>query len=357
MTLIIAEAGVNHNGSLKTALEMVMRAADTGVDCVKFQSFKAENLVTSLARMADYQKKTMKSDISQLELLKSLEITEADHFALKEACIASGVEFMSTAFDSESLDFLVNGVGIERLKVSSGDLTNGPFLLEHAMTGKNIIISTGMANLDEIETALGVLAYGFCEGSKSAPSDRKFRECYRSQSGLEALQNKVTILHCSTDYPALPESLNLNAIELLSETFSLPVGYSDHSDSCLVPSLAIAKGASVIEKHFTLDRTSAGPDHAASLEIGDLKKMVAAIRYTEIALGQKVKIPSLSEEQNIPAARKYLVAVEPIKTGEVFSEKNVGAMRSGGGVSPMEYWSLLGQKAHRDYDLGDRLVI
>lgn len=348
---IIAEAGVNHNGSLDTALQLVDVAVAAGADAVKFQTFKAENLVTGIAAKAEYQKQTTGAAESQLEMLRKLELKYEFHFQLRDYCRRQGIEFLSTAYDSDSLAFLVNEVGIAKLKTPSGEITNGPFLLAHAQTGADIILSTGMATLGEVEMALGVLAFGYLGWDE--PSLTRFQQAYSSERGQAVLKQKVTLLHCTSEYPTPPEHVNLRAMDTLAQAFGLVVGYSDHTEGLAVPIAAAARGAVVIEKHFTLDRALKGPDHQVSLEPDELKQMVTAIRFVEQALGSANKMPQPVELQNRNVARKSLVAGATIGAGECFSAENLVSKRPGSGLSPMEYWRLLGQISRRAYQPDD----
>ncbi|HEY8035320.1 MAG TPA: N-acetylneuraminate synthase [Methylobacter sp.] len=362
---IIAEAGVNHNGDLETACQLVDAAVAAGADAVKFQTFKAENLVTRHAGKAEYQKVATGADENQLTMLKRLELKYELHFQLLDYCQKLGIEFLSTAFDFESLDFLVCEVGVETLKIPSGEITNGPFLLAHAQTGKQIILSTGMATLGEVETALGVLAFGYlhaADGASAAidkqyqrPSISTFQQAYSSEQGQGILQEKVTLLHCTSEYPTPMENINLRAMDVLQEAFGLKVGYSDHSVGLVVPVAAAARGAVVIEKHFTLDRAQQGPDHKVSLEPDELKTMVRSIRDIEKALGQRLKCPQPLELENQKVVRKSLVAAHPISVGECFTETNLTIKRPGTGRSPMDYWALLGESSSRNYDIDEVL--
>jgi len=381
-TFIIAEAGVNHNGNLETARQLVDAAVAAGADAVKFQTFKAENLVTQHAGKAAYQKITTAkdggsvaigrepmrptdADENQLTMLKRLELKYELHFQLLAYCQKLGIEFLSTAFDFESLDFLVRELGVETLKVPSGEITNGPFLLAHAQTGKPIILSTGMATLGEVETALGVLAFGYlaiagATGSVGSlqqrqPSSSAFQKAYSSAQGQAVLREKVTLLHCTSEYPTPMENINLKAMDVLQQAFGLRVGYSDHSVGLVVPVAAVARGATVIEKHFTLDRTQQGPDHKVSLEPDELKAMVQGIRDVEKALGQGLKGPQPMELENQKVVRKSLVARCSISSGECFTETNLTIKRPGTGKSPMDYWALLGESSNRNYD-ADELI-
>lgn len=361
---IIAEAGVNHNGNLDTAYRLVDAAVAAGADAVKFQTFKAENLVTAQADKAAYQKITTDTDENQLAMLKRLELKYELHFQLLAYCRQLGIEFLSTAFDFESLNFLVRELGVERLKIPSGEITNGPFLLAHAQTGNPVILSTGMATLGEVETALGVLAFGYVttviENGRAVtdtatPSLCAFQQAYGSEQGQAALREKVTLLHCTSEYPTPMENINLQAMDVLQQCFGLPIGYSDHSVGLVVPIAAVARGATVIEKHFTLDRSQQGPDHKVSLEPDELKAMVRGIRDVEKALGRKLKYPQSLELENQQVVRKSLVAKSPIAAGERFTEANVAIKRPGTGKSPMSYWSLLGTLSTRNYDTDETL--
>ncbi|HAS8565423.1 TPA: N-acetylneuraminate synthase [Vibrio vulnificus] len=356
MTLIIAEAGVNHNGDEALAFKLVDAAHQAGADIVKFQTFKAKNLVTEQAKQADYQVVNTQKQESQLAMLSRLELSYAAHHQLVKHCESLGIEFLSTAFDSESLDFLVNDLGLTRLKLPSGELTNAPLVLEHARTGCDLIVSTGMATLAEIEMALGVIAFGYTEEEHVAPSVLAFQQAYASNEGQKALKEKVTILHCTTEYPAPMAEINLKAMDTLGKAFDLPAGYSDHSEGITIPIAAVARGAVLIEKHFTLDKNMEGPDHKASLEPDELTAMVKAIRQVELALGSAVKSPTVSEVKNKAVARKSLVASQAIQAGDAFSADNVTIKRPGNGMSPYQYWEMLERKASRDYQVGDLII-
>ncbi|AZV99710.1 TPA: N-acetylneuraminate synthase [Escherichia coli] len=356
MTLIIAEAGVNHNGDEKLAFELVDAAYKAGADIVKFQTFKAKNLVTEQAKQADYQVANTQRQESQLAMLSRLELSWEAHHALVKHCEALGIEFLSTAFDSESLDFLVNDLGIKRLKLPSGELTNAPLVLEHARTGCDIIVSTGMATLSEIEAALGVIAFGYISSKDEKPCIEAFERAYATREGQKLLKEKVTILHCTTEYPAPMGEINLRAMDSLREAFDLPAGYSDHSEGITIPVAAVARGAVIIEKHFTLDKNMEGPDHKASLEPDELAAMVKAIRQIEIALGNKVKAPTVSEIKNKSVARKSLVAAQKIRAGETFTASNVTIKRPGNGMSPYSYWDILEKISTKEYLPGDLII-
>ncbi|YCO03479.1 N-acetylneuraminate synthase [Vibrio sp. VNB-15] len=356
MTLIIAEAGVNHNGNEKLAFELVEAAHQAGADIVKFQTFKAKNLVTESAKQADYQVANTQKQESQLAMLSRLELSYEVHHQLVVHCNKLGIEFLSTAFDSESLDFLVNDLGLKRLKIPSGEITNAPLVLDHARTGCDLIVSTGMATLAEIEAVLGVIAFGYLSDDSEEPSILAFQQAYASNEGQRLLKEKVTILHCTTEYPAPMEEINLRAMDTLGQAFALPSGYSDHSEGITIPIAAVARGAVLIEKHFTLDKNMEGPDHKASLEPSELKAMVDAIRQVEIALGTNVKSPTVSEVKNKAVARKSLVAARPISVGEVFTMDNLVIKRPGSGMSPYKLWELLEKTASKSYQAGELIV-
>lgn len=351
---IIAEAGLNHNGDIARACAMVEAAAAAGADAVKFQTFKAERLVTALAPKAEYQARNTGSEGGQFEMLKALELSERDHDVLLGACEDAGIEFMSTPFDAESARFLADKAGVKRLKVASGEITNAPLLLEMARCGKPIILSTGMSTLEDIEAALGVLAFGYSGGDEN-PVVEDFAAAYNSAAGRSALKANVTLLHCTSEYPAPPETINLQAMATLADVFGLPVGLSDHSAGIAVAVAAAARGAVTIEKHFTLDKSLPGPDHQASLTPAELRDLVDAVRMVGLALGSPDKRPGEAELKTRVAARKSLVALKPIAKGDVFNTTNLGVKRPGGGISPIAYWSYLGKPAARAY-AADELI-
>jgi N-acetylneuraminate synthase len=350
---VIAEAGVNHNGNIDIAKRLIDCAVSSGADAVKFQTFVADLLVTKTAKQASYQEKNTNRQISQYQMLKELELSFDAYQMLSEYCKEVGIEFMSTAFDSLSLKFLTQEIGLNRLKIPSGDITNAPFLFEHARTGADLILSTGMSTISEIRSALSVIALGYA-GSGILTGRGEIPILDRDEIQAQ-LAEKVVLLHCTTEYPAPLETINLKAIGTLSEEFGLPVGYSDHSEGDLVSIAAVAQGAQVIEKHFTLDREMEGPDHKASMEPQALRKLITSIREVEIALGDGIKAPLGIENQNKEVARKSLVAAATIKKGEPLTEDNMAVKRPGTGVSPFEYWSMLNMKAHRDYAEGELL--
>lgn len=322
---IIAEAGVNHNGSLEMAKKMVEVAKEAGADAIKFQTFKAENLVTKNAIKAEYQKKTTDKNESQYEMIKKLELSFNNFKELKNYCEEIGIIFLSTPFDFESIDFLDN-LGLEIFKIPSGEIINLPYLKKIGKLKKKVILSTGMADLGEIEDALDVLIDA---GTK---------------------RENITVLHCNTEYPTPYEDVNLLAMNTIKEAFKVNVGYSDHTLGIEVPIAAVALGAKVIEKHFTLDKNLPGPDHKASLEPDELKTMITAIRNIEKVLGNGIKKPSPSELKNKPIARKSIVAKRKIRKGEVFTEENITVKRPGTGISPMRWYEIIGRVAERDYE-------
>lgn len=346
-TLVIAEAGVNHNGSLERARRLIEVAAESGADIVKFQTYRSASLVTAAAKKAEYQVANTSDSGSQLSMLQALELSEDGHWELLAHCRAVGIEFLSTPFDEESLGFLVEKIGVDRIKLSSGDVTNAPLLLAAARSGKPIILSTGMATLGEVEAALGVLAFGYL-AVDGKPSAASFHQAYISDTGQAALSDRVTLLHCTTEYPAAFNQVNLRAMDTLGAAFGLPVGLSDHTPGISVSLAAVARGAQVIEKHFTLDRTLPGPDHKASLEPDELHNLVRGVREIELALGRSTKRPATSELNNLRAARRGLVAACAVRRGEPFTSENLTVKR-GGGASPMDYWDWLGRLAERDY--------
>lgn len=355
---VIAEAGVNHNGRKNLALELIDAAVYAKADAVKFQTFKAKNIVTRNAAKAQYQKQTTNSNDSQYEMLKQLELSFETFFELKQYCENRGIEFLSTAFDSDSLVFLADDLKLARLKIPSGEITNGPLLLAHARKRCDVILSTGMATLGEIEDALGVIAFGLICGEKqyTPPSRSEFKKAFVSAEGQQLLKDHVTLLHCTTEYPAPEKEVNLNVLKTMQSAFGLKVGYSDHSEGLTVPIAAAVLGAEIIEKHFTVDKQLPGPDHKASLEPEELARMVSAIRSVEVIMGSGQKTPAASEIINKKVARKSIVAVCAIKKGELFSPDNITTKRPGTGRSPMEYWDLLGTKSRKDY-MPDEMVI
>lgn len=329
-TLIIAEAGVNHNGSLKLAKELALTAKNCGADIVKFQTAKLDSLVSKHAHMADYQKKNIGGEMSQRDMLRKLLLTYDEFTELAAYCSEIGISFLSTPFDLESIDFLQK-LDCNLWKIPSGEITNLPYLEKIAKTHKEIILSTGMSTLDEVREAIAVL----------------------EANGA----GEITVLHCTTQYPVPFEEVNLNAMLTLYSEFGKKAGYSDHTSGIEVPIAAVAMGASVIEKHFTLDRNMEGPDHKASLEPDELGAMVRSIRNIEKALGDGIKSPSESEKANIAVARKSIIAADNIRAGDIFTEENLTTKRPGTGISPMRWNEVLGTRAVRDFEKDELIEI
>lgn len=325
-TLIIAEAGVNHNGDIAIAKKLIAAAADAGADLIKFQTFTAKNLVSASAPKAEYQKKTTGSSESQLEMIQKLELSREDHEVLIKECHAHGIGFFSTAFDFQSFDLLMELGCLEKIKIPSGELTNLPLLRYMSRFGKPLMLSTGMANLGEIEAAIEVI--------ETAGTPRQL----------------ITVMHCTTEYPTPMEDVNLLAMVTMKQAFQVSTGYSDHTPGIEIPIAAVSLGATVIEKHFTLDCNLPGPDHKASLEPHQLRMMVEGIRNIEMALGDGIKRPTKSEARNKLVARKSLVASRPIKVGETLTAENLTAKRPGTGISPMLWDEIIGTKAVRSFE-------
>lgn len=350
-TFIIAEAGVNHNGSIDMAKELIDVAANSGADAVKFQTFQADKLLTAMAPKAAYQLAHTDVNESQYAMLKRLELTADDHALLVEHCRAKHIEFLSTPFDLDSLHFLTQSLNISAIKIASGEITNTPLLLKAAQLGKSIILSTGMTTLGDIEKALNVLAFGYLNYPVNKFKPQCFLEAYLSSEGQKAIQQNVTLLHCVTNYPAQFPEVNLRAMDTLRAAFQLPVGYSDHTQGISISIAAVARGATMIEKHFTLNRNLAGPDHAASLEPNELAQMIKAIREVEMAIGNGQKVPNKSELETRDIVRKSLITIKKIARGEKFSAENVGLKRPGAaGICGSRYWEWLGKIATKDYD-------
>ena len=327
-TFIIAEAGPNHNGDFDTALRLVDAAKRAGVDCVKFQTFVSEELISKRAEKAEYQKKTTGADESQYEMLKKLELSFDQFRELKKYCDETGIMFLSTPFDIPSVRFLQE-LDIAFWKIPSGEITNYPYLVEIAKTHKDVVMSTGMSEMEEIAAAIKVLR----------------------ENGA----GRISLLHCNTEYPTPFEDVNLRAMDTLRDAFDVPVGYSDHSLGISVPIAAAARGAQIIEKHFTLDKNMVGPDHKASLEPQELCDMVSAIRNIEKALGSAEKKPSASEKKNMAVARKSIVARTAIRAGEILTEQKLAVKRPGSGISPMRWNEIVGTIARKDY-IEDELI-
>lgn len=348
---VIAEAGVNHNGSLDRALALVDTAARAGADMVKFQTFKADKLASSRAPKADYQARNTDQTTSQLDMLRALELSDSDHEALIDRCKQRGIHFLSTPFDPGSLSLLADRFKLPTIKLGSGELTNGPLLLQAARTGRRLIVSTGMGTLDEVRDALGVLAFGYA--GEGEPTRKAFATAYASQAGQDALRSKVTLLHCTTEYPSPLDDVNLRAMDSLREAFGVEIGFSDHTEGITIAIAAAARGATVIEKHFTLDRNLPGPDHKASIEPHDLEAMIRGIRDVERALGDGLKVPRASEKANMAVARKTLVAARELAAGEVIGPADIDVLRAGSGLSPMAFWELVGTHTARAYSAGE----
>lgn len=353
MVSVIAEAGVNHNGDLDMARRLVDAAADAGADIVKFQTFNAAKLAAKSAPKADYQKDTTGAGQSQLEMLKALELSHEAHHMLTSHCRERGIAFLSTPFDFESLDFLIRELDIPVLKVGSGDMTNAPLLHACAKSNKPIILSTGMSSLRDVQEALGVAAHGFLGGDY--PSRRAFDAAYASDAGRQALAANLSLLHCTTAYPTPPADINLKAMDSLRQAFNLPIGFSDHSAGIAIPIAAVARGATIIEKHMTLDRNLPGPDHRASLEPAEFAAMVQGIRDVTAAIGSGVKEPTDIERKNMVVARKSLIAAADIAAGETFTPDNLTVKRPGDGMAPSLYWEVLGGTASRAYRADDKI--
>ncbi|MBF4695134.1 N-acetylneuraminate synthase [Fusibacter ferrireducens] len=320
---IIAEAGVNHNGSLDLAKKLVDKAKEAGADCVKFQTFISKNIVSKNAVKAEYQKKQTEAEESQHDMLKKLELSFDEFVALNAYCKSKEIEFMSTAFDFDSVDFL-DSLGMDTWKIPSGDITNLPYLMKIAKLNKPVILSTGMSTMADIRNAIRVL----------------------KDNGV----GELIVLHCTTEYPTPFNDVNLKAMLTIKDEFRVKVGYSDHTNGIEVPIAAVALGATVIEKHFTLDQNMEGPDHKASLEPKELKAMVNAIRNIELALGDGMKKPAESEKKNMAVARKSIIAKKDIKLGEAFTEENLTVKRPGDGISPMKWFDVIGTIASRDFE-------
>jgi N-acetylneuraminate synthase len=345
---------VNHDGSLDKALALVDAAADAGADAVKFQTFTASRLATQSAPKAAYQTRHSASE-SQFEMLSRLELSPDDHLALVARCNERKIEFLSSPFDIESLQLLTHELGLKTIKLGSGELTNGPLLLAAANSDRDIILSTGMATLDEVREALAVLSFGYCFPGERPNADR-LGIAISDHNGHATLRRKVALLHCTTEYPAPVEDVNLAVLATLSDAFGLRVGYSDHTEGLAISLAAVARGAVILEKHFTLDRGARGPDHAASIEPRELARLVEGVRQIEKAIGDGRKAPAPSEISNIPIARKSIVARRPIAIGDRLSIDNMTTKRPASGLSPMRWWDLEGSYATRAYE-ADEVIL
>lgn len=348
---IIAEAGVNHNGQRDLAFALVDAAAEAGADAVKFQTFDAQKLASKSVPKAAYQKQSTDAAESQLEMLKRLELPREWHYELQAYSREKGIEFLSTAFDIDSLAFLVE-LGMTVFKIPSGELTNGPLLWQFARTRKPLIISTGMATLSEVEQGLAIVAHALNADTEPADMDEVWRGWSKADF-RSSLHGHVTLLHCTSQYPTPFNEVNLRGMDTLVSAFGLEVGYSDHTEGILIPVAAVARGAKVIEKHFTLDRTLPGPDHKASLEPSELKQMVSNIRALQLVLGDGSKTPQISEWDTRLAARQQVVAARDILAGAVLTRLDLTTARSGRGLPPTALWGLIGQPASRCFAAGE----
>lgn len=332
MTIIIAEVGVNHDGSIEKAYEMVDAASYAGADIVKFQTFKADNLVTEYAKKADYQFNENRNIESQYEMLKRLELTKEDHLKLIDYCKEKNIEFFSSAFDLESIEFL-DSLKLKRFKIPSGEITNLSYLRKIASYGKEVILSTGMSDMNDIKYALDELV---ANGTK---------------------KEMISVLHCSTEYPTPMHEVNLKAMLAIKDKFDVQIGYSDHTEGIEVSIAAVAMGANIIEKHITLNKNSDGPDHSASTEPEEFKKMVCSIRNIEVSLGDGIKAPTKSEQKNMLVARKSIVAAKEIKKDEILTEENLSVKRPGSGISPMQLDTVIGTPAIKNFTKDEMIVV
>ncbi len=352
---VIAEAGVNHNGSLSAALDMVDVAAAAGADAVKFQTFRAKAMITESAPKADYQVASTGTGQSQRDMIEALELSPDAHLALAQHCATRGIRFLSTPFDVGSLHLLSRSLGMTTIKIPSGEVTNLPFVLEIGREAKDVILSTGMCTLREIETALKTLAFAFDRTTIDRLPTAGHLTTALDDRERSLLLGRVTVLQCTTEYPAPIEEANLRAMATIRDAFGLAVGYSDHTTGATASIAAVALGATVIEKHFTLDKTQEGPDHRASLEPDELKQFVAALRDTERALGSAEKSPTAAESKNIPIARKSIVASRAIARGELLSADNLTFKRPATGLTPIDFFDLVGTPAPRDMNEDEQL--
>lgn len=352
---VIAEAGVNHNGSLSTAIDMVDVAAASGADAVKFQTFRAKAMIQKSAPKAEYQVAATGSSQSQRDMIAALELSADAHVAIAQHCASRGIRFLSTPFDHESLELLTRSLGMSTIKIPSGEVTNLPFILDIGRRAKDVILSTGMCTMDEIETALKVLSFAFDPSTSARLPSRAELATPLSDIERSLLTGRVTVLQCTTEYPAPIDEANLLAMSSIRDAFGVAVGYSDHTLGSTAAITAVALGATMIEKHFTLDKNQVGPDHRASLEPDELRSYVQAIRDVARSLGDGVKKPSTSERKNIAIARKSMVAARRIAKGETFSAENLTFKRPGTGRQPAEFFELLGTPALRDYEEDEQI--
>ena len=351
---VIAEAGVNHNGDLELARRLVDCAAEAGADAVKFQTFDAKKLATRFAPKASYQERSTNASESQLEMLSKLELPHEWHYELHERARSRGIQFLSTAFDTDSLIFLEE-LDMPFYKVPSGELTNGPLLWQFARQRRPMVVSTGMSTMSEVEQALTVIAHAFNTDQEPADEAELWRG-WSNPAWRDSVKERVTLLHCTSQYPTAMDEVNLRAMDTLA-AFGLPIGYSDHTEGILIPMAAVARGATLIEKHFTLDRAMSGPDHRASLEPDELKLMVNQIRRLQQAMGDGAKCPQPSEWNTRQAARQHVVAARNITAGAILTRQDLTTARSGGGIQAMALWSLVGTSARYDFAVGEPLTI
>lgn len=349
-TTIIAEIGVNHNGDLALAKTLINAAKQAGADAVKFQHFRADDLVTTHTKMADYQSQNMPDTQTQYELLKALELSDLDMKSLKETCEQCGIEMLVTPFSLRAFDALYE-LGLRRFKISSGDLSDGPLLLAIAQKQCQVILSTGMGTLSDIEKALSVLAFGYTQ--QGLPTEQALWQAYSSDAGFNALREKVSVLHCTSEYPTPFDQVNLNMLSTLKQTFGLNIGLSDHTTGINISLAGVALGANIIEKHFTLDKTLPGPDHLASIDVEELIQLVEGVRQIECALGQSQKRIQPCEMKTRGLVRKAIIAARPISKGESFSIENITCKRNSAGLNPMQYWQLLNKPAKADFSVDE----
>jgi N-acetylneuraminate synthase len=352
-TYVIAEAGVNHNGDRDMAFALVKIAAEAGADAVKFQTFVAEQLAAASLQKAEYQKVNTGSDEGQLAMLKKLELPRDWHAPLQDYANSLGITFISTAFDLDSLAFLET-LDLPFYKIPSGEVTNAALLIAFAQTGRPVVLSTGMASIAEVEQALALIAYGYCHPEAPSGLDAVQRFWSTSQAA-DVIRQKVSLLHCTSRYPTRDEEVNLRAMDSLAAAFGVPVGYSDHTEGLVAATAAVARGAHIIEKHFTLDKTLPGPDHRASLSPQELTELITQIRQVEAMLGRAIKVPCASEWDTRAVARQNIIVTRPIAAGETFSRANLATARAGKGVSALYYWDYMGKQAEQAYQPGDVL--
>lgn len=345
---VIAEAGVNHNGDLERAKQLIDISADAGADAVKFQAFKAGKLVTAALRKAAYQQVQTQSQGSQYEMLKALELSERDQETLKRHCEHRGVEYLVSAFDDESLDFLIDGLGQKKIKFGSGELTNAPLLFQAASKGVEIILSTGMATLADIEQALGLVALGYTK-PEITPTLAGMLQAWSDPQTRAVVREKISILQCTSSYPTPIGEANIAAMATIRQAFGCRTGYSDHTLGGTATIAAVALGAELIEKHVTLDRSLPGPDHGSSMIPPEFARLVADIRDVPLAMGSPIKVPAECERDTAAVARKRIVAAMPIMSGTPFTKENITLKRAERGLPPVEYWNLIGRVSERDY--------